>query len=278
MNNFVMFGSNNNLDQYQAPVNFQRSSHHSGSMGEPLQRDLLLSKTTSIKAPDKLSETKPPNSTSDFWYLQGRGSNPQPRNNEQLVMSNAQDYASTCAYMEDPRQSVNLQDITKPQFLIYSHNPSVKIVEKQAPLGMYQSKQKENASQLSGKSVNKSLKQRRKRKSSHRSDFQSRSSQFQGSNVNNEEVENPNEVFKVKLKKVEKDLKDMDVEDLKFVFEILDDKKQGVINKDNFKFTNLPLKTMNSMEPFIKEMLVRDGSLDFNQYIDLIQNLIGKDD
>ena len=69
----------------------------------------------------------------------------------------------------------------------------------------------------------------------------------------------------------------MNLEDLKFVFEILDGKKLGFINKDNFKFTNLPLKTMNSMEPFIKEMLVRDGSLDFNQYIELIENLIQKD-
>ena len=255
------FGSVQNLDQFQVSQNFQRNSVKSG---DQLRSDILLSHTTSIK---REHLEKAGNMTSDFWYYNQRGSS------EKGINHNHQ--KGKYQYKNNARQSVNLQDSQKPEFLIYSHNPSLRLPNpKKGDCNLM--KRSALNQHLSGKSLNKGSRKRRIRKGSNLGNMQSRSSQFHKIHSGSEHFENDNS-YKEKLKTVEKDLKDMNLEDLKFVFEILDAKKQGFISKNNFKFTNLPLKTMNSMEPFIKEMLVREGTLDFNQYLDLIQTLIQKD-
>lgn len=282
MNNFAVFGSSHNLDQSQFQLidNFQRSSHQSGSLNEPLRKDLLSSKTTSIKGIERSqSHALGNNLTNDFWYPTQQESAPMAKEEQSAETGKNQHFRSSCSYLNDPRQSVNLQELKKPQFLIYSHNPSLKLVENKSkgPGAIPQKKINLN-DQLSGKSMKKSAARKRVRKSRNLENYHSMSSQFQKSNQSVFDQQIPQEEYKMKLKTIEKDLKDLNIEDLKFIFEILDDKKQGSIDKNNFKFPNLPLKTMHSLEPFIKEMLVREGSLDFNQFIKLIQNLISKDE
>jgi hypothetical protein len=284
LTNFTVLGSSHNLDQsqFQAPSNFQRNSNQSGSMGDQLRTDFLLSRTTSIKGMDLENTDKNlvKQSASNFWFYNVHQTNSQMKQQAfpQGTQENLgqQEYPPSCVYLNNVRQSVNLQESTKPQFLIYSHNPSVTLGEKPGPISVFNQKPpSEKSNQFSGKSLSKSIKRKRVRKVSNVEDYHSRSSQYHQQNVNEKKSE---ESSKRRNKGFEKKLEDMTVEDLKTIFEVLDVKKQGFISKDNFKFTDLPLKTINAMEPFIKEMLVRDGTVDFNQYIDLIQNMMQKVD
>ena len=277
LSNFTVFGSSQNLDLLQGQGTFQRSSHHSSSIGDPLRSDFLLSRTTSIKAePDLQEKHASRQSGSDFWFYNGHPSNAPPPEGQQTPPK--PELAPGTHNLHHPRQSVTLQEPAKPQILIYSHNPSVQLGEKSPPLPRPKLPQTSGAkSQVSGKSLKKSKKRRRALQTTH-FEPKGRQSPVLRRSKRSSQKEKSVESSKSRFKKLEKKLEDMTVEDLKHIFEILDCKKQGCISKDNFKFTDLPLKTINAMEPFIKEMLVREGTVDFNQYINLIQTMVQKRD
>lgn len=71
-----------------------------------------------------------------------------------------------------------------------------------------------------------------------------------------------------------KNLRDMNKDDFKIIFDLLDFRGEGILSKDNFKFSSLPLKTMNEIEPFIKEMLVREDEVDFNQFTEILLGMM----
>lgn len=71
-----------------------------------------------------------------------------------------------------------------------------------------------------------------------------------------------------------KDLKDMTKSDFKVIFDLLDQQKIGKLKRNNFRFSFLPLKTMNHLEPIIKEMLINDSDVDFNTFSEMLMGLI----
>ena len=167
LSNFALFGSSQNFDQSQVqiPKSYNRNSHQTRLTNDNLRSDILLSRTTSIKGFEKPQsiEVNTKNSTSDFWYYNQRNSNPKGINqkNKNLNLQGSQNFVQSSQYLNNVRQSVNFQDNDKPEFLIYSHNPSLKIQTNSKKNEGYNTMKRSNFNQnLSGKSGSKMKKKK----------------------------------------------------------------------------------------------------------------------
>ena len=74
--------------------------------------------------------------------------------------------------------------------------------------------------------------------------------------------------------RINRPLQELGVDEFKIIFRLLDEKQRGSISKDNFRFADLPLQTINQLEPFIKEMLIQDQTLDFQEFLNKVQSIV----
>ena len=79
---------------------------------------------------------------------------------------------------------------------------------------------------------------------------------------------------KDQTERINRPLQELGVDEFKIIFRLLDEKQRGSISKDNFRFADLPLQTINQLEPFIKEMLIQDQTLDFQEFLNKVQSIV----
>lgn len=69
-----------------------------------------------------------------------------------------------------------------------------------------------------------------------------------------------------------KDLNELNMNEMKLIFSLLDTKKLGFINKDNFNFGVLPSNLIKEMKSLITKVISSTKEIDFEEFLHLVYN------